>query len=166
MNNQLHFEVRLKKNRSVPGKLFVFEIQSNYRQCSKAPIKKFNILGRGSRGNGKTQYLNRGNTPTGFYEISELVNTKKWSRRSYGANGAFRLKPLAGQALVAQEVFGRTGLLIHGGATRKNGKLRPTYGCLRLRNKDVKQLKKIVTDRLYSNGQCHELNITVQVLEN
>lgn len=165
MDNQLHFEVRLKKNRNIPGKLLVFETESHHRQCSKVPIVEFNTLGRGSRGKGDTQFLTNGNTPMGFYKISELVNTRKWSQSSFGANGAFRLKPLAGKALIAESVFGRDGLLIHGGATRKSGKLRPTWGCLRLRNKDVVELKKIVNERLHQNGQCHELNITVEVLE-
>jgi hypothetical protein len=47
--------------------------------------------------------------------------------------GAIRLKALAGDALLAQDVFGRKGLPIHGGPPGRFDGYRSTLGCLRLR---------------------------------
>jgi lipoprotein-anchoring transpeptidase ErfK/SrfK len=63
--------------------------------------------------------------------------------RKYGPHGWITLNPVAGQALEAKR-NGRFGLLIHGGAPGAGGALRPTFGCLRLTNGDMRGLMEIV----------------------
>lgn len=79
-----------------------------------------------------------GDTPTGTYDIVEFVPYSA-ERDNLGPNGSLRLKPTGGEALQAKN-NGRTGLLIHGGRLGNNNKLRPTNGCLRLSDADMKKL--------------------------
>jgi len=83
-----------------------------------------------------------GDTPVGTYEIPRVIRTgpdTPYNNRSYGPNGALVLKPTGGEASVAA-LNGRVGLLVHGGASGRGGKLRATHGCLRLSNADVAAL--------------------------
>ena len=89
-----------------------------------------------------------GDTPQGDYRVPETVLTggsTGYPDRSYGPNGALRLDPAGGEALTAK-LNGRTGLLIHGGAPGKQGRLRATHGCIRLSNEDIKKLLKAIRD--------------------
>ena len=95
---------------------------------------------------------------------------RKWPQKSYGPNGAIRLKALGGDALMA-ESLGRSGLLIHGGTTgtekywRGKGALRATHGCIRLSNKDVKKLMELIYGARYSDNACNLVDITISVKE-
>jgi len=139
MSNRAAIVVRLPRNRDVSGRLFVYDRKG-------LELVSFEVLGRGSKGPGDTSLKKDGNTPTGSYDASTIVDTGSWNEKSYGRFGAIRLKPLGGNALVAAEVFGRDGLLIHGGELgaagywRGEGSLRATHGCLRLRNNDIRRL--------------------------
>lgn len=89
-----------------------------------------------------------GDTPTGTYNIPGMFETgtgTRYSERSYGNAGALILEPIEGEAKKAR-LNGRSGLLIHGGATR-NGELRPTHGCIRLFNEDLAELIEIIWSR-------------------
>ncbi|MBS1825574.1 MAG: L,D-transpeptidase [Acidobacteria bacterium] len=81
-----------------------------------------------------------GDTPTGRYRgfINKLERTPA-NERMYGPQGVITLDPLSGQAKVAKE-NGRFGLLIHGGALNAAGRLRPTFGCLRLANESMQSV--------------------------
>lgn len=166
MANRASLVVRLPKNRDLSGILHLLDKRGKQ-------IGKFEVLGRGSRGPGETSLLNKGNTPTGTYDASEIVDTGGWSESSYGRYGAIRLKPLSGNAVVA-EAHGRSGLLIHGGDTgaadywRGADALRATHGCLRLRNSDIKALIKLIQDlRMdeYDRVCWTHVNVNLEVLE-
>lgn len=75
-----------------------------------------------------------GDHPYGAFEVS-LVQRDKPTAHTYGPFFLL-LNPTGGDALVAKR-NGRTGLAIHGGDPNESGDLRPTFGCLRLRNDDV-----------------------------
>ncbi len=75
---------------------------------------------------------------------TDIPGTRLNNSHSYGPNGAILLYPTAGEALHAAQVFQRDSILIHGGAPGPDGTLRPTGGCLRLSNSDMKQLSDIV----------------------
>jgi hypothetical protein len=60
-------------------------------------------------------HLHAGDTPKGDYVSSGITSTTGWNQNSCGPWWAIRLKAVAGDALLAQDVFGRKGLLIHGG---------------------------------------------------
>ncbi|MEL6671133.1 MAG: L,D-transpeptidase [Bacteroidota bacterium] len=158
-----HLRVLLPKNRNHTGWLRL--------EKGGKPVAEYRCLGRGSRGGGDTSMLEKGNTPTGLYNGSQLVNTQAWSRRSYGRWGAVRLKPIGGNALTAQQIFGRNGLLIHGGAAgskkywRGKGALRATHGCLRLSNQDMKKLMGHLLAGSIGQHSCQEVSILVSVAE-
>jgi hypothetical protein len=159
----LHFFVLLPRNRNLAGRLRV--------EKDGMLLAEFSALGRGSRGPGDTSLLKDGNTPTGSYKGSEFIETKGRNLASYGPWGALRLKPESGNAVLAQDVFGRKGLLIHGGALATSGlwkgKLKPTHGCIRLSNSDMKRLREIIEAARYDDirKMCREIEINVTVKE-
>jgi hypothetical protein len=80
----------------------------------------------------------RGNTPTGTYAetfVSHLAKPVLGIGRLW-----IGLDPVAGQALEAER-RGRRGLGIHGG--RGHGQLKPTHGCIRLRDGDMAALARV-----------------------
>lgn len=101
--------------------------------------------------------MHDGDTPTGDYRGSGVVSTAKLNRDSYGPWGAIMLKPVGGEALLAERL-GRTGLLIHGGAEGRFDRFRSTRGCLRLHNSDMKTLADIVSDA----GHHARVRITIR----
>ncbi|AGY59294.1 glucosaminidase domain-containing protein [Gloeobacter kilaueensis] len=82
-----------------------------------------------------------GDTPLGTYRVSEVrpTDNEHYPNHSYGPYGFLPLIAVSGQALHAAQ-NGRAGLGIHAGDPGTGGKLRPTYGCLRLFNDNQKQL--------------------------
>ncbi len=81
-----------------------------------------------------------GDTPTGRYRgyVNQLQRTPI-NDRTYGPQSVITLDPVSGQAKVAKE-NGRFGLLIHGGDLNAAGKLRPTFGCVRVSNASMQAL--------------------------
>lgn len=149
--------VLLWKNRDKTGTLRLEE--------ESRPIGDYKVMGRGSRGSGDTSRLKKGNTPTGSYSGNHIVDTSKWPQDSFGPWGAIRLKPTSGNAMNN----GRSGLLIHGGKSGAwgTGTLRPTWGCLRLSNGDMKDLVENIyrLSRDYEKKMSQPLNIKVEVKE-
>ncbi len=83
-----------------------------------------------------------GDTPLGGYNAFVSTPPAVFGpdyRKKYGPNPFIVLDPQSGQALRAKQ-NGRHGLLIHGGDLNAQGKLRPTFGCVRLFNADMAQL--------------------------
>ena len=75
-----------------------------------------------------------GDTPTGRYRgyVNKIANTPA-NEKTYGPQPVITLDPQSGPAKIAKE-NGRFGLLIHGGALSAAGRLRPTFGCVRVAN--------------------------------
>ncbi len=139
--SDIHIMVMLSRERNQSGVLKLIR-DGNV-------LAEYEALGRGSVGSGDTQLQVNGNTPTGEYEASQVVSTAEWSQSSYGPNGAIRLKPVSGNAQIAVDVLGRSGLLIHGGSpagsnywrkTQQSSDLRATLGCIRLSNDNMLDL--------------------------
>jgi hypothetical protein len=159
-------DVLLPHNRNHPGWIRI--------EIDGIPIREFRVLGRGSthvphhRPNPTlSPFLYGGNTPTGEYVSPGIESTAKKSQSSYGPWGAVRLKAVAGQALLAEAVFGRRGLLIHGGSPGRFDGYKPTHGCLRLHNDDMKELIRIITGA-HDNAEarmCEAVSIRVTVGE-
>jgi hypothetical protein len=158
-------KVLLPRNRNQTGELNV--------EVNGFPVATFEVLGRGSRGTGDTQFLNDGNTPTGVYRGAAWKSTASQSSSSYGPNGKLTLDPVSGNALNAKRYFGRVDLLIHGGDldTRKgspwSGGLKPTHGCLRIDNDDVTILNNIVRSATSddSTNMCVAPQVWVNIQE-
>jgi hypothetical protein len=138
-----------------------------------AVMGSFEALGRGSNGGGDTQLQENGNTPTGQYKVVRIEPTASWNQSSYGPNGALRLEPFSGNAKVAEEVIGRKGLLVHGGAPgsdgywRGIGQLRATHGCVRLSNDSMKQLTDLLFEATLdpASNMSKEIEVTLTVAE-
>lgn len=78
-----------------------------------------------------------GDTPLGVYRCHLGAAAPAPALvRGYGPHGWVALDPVSGPALQAKK-NGRFGLLIHGGDLNAAGKLRPTYGCVRVSNRDM-----------------------------
>lgn len=92
-----------------------------------------------------------GDTPTGGYKFS-IINTPLTPKHSYGPYGAISLDPISGDALSAEQ-HGRSGLLIHSGDPGANGNLRPTHGCIRLFDADLKTLLQALSQD-HSKHEC------------
>lgn len=88
-----------------------------------------------------------GDTPNGTYIVIGLEATGPGTTRdahSYGPNGAIRLEPTSGDALISAGL-GRQFLLIHGGDLNPGGDLRPTNGCVRLSDDDMLALVNAIS---------------------
>ena len=88
-----------------------------------------------------------GPPPFGRYRLSQVVPTRSLAREVQAEYGPVVLafEPLAGDALVA-ESYGRLLLLVHGGDSGADGRLRPTTGGVRLSDADVRAVAELVRD--------------------
>jgi hypothetical protein len=154
-------KVLLPKDRNREGRLVVV--------VDDRPIQTFNVLGRGSRGSGETQFLSDGDTPTGVYQGTSWEDTATKVQHSYGPNGQLNLSPISGNAKFIYDVIGRDLFRIHGGDfNRKKGspwykRLNPTHGCLRLSNEDIKILYRIISAAASDDTQMMSIAPTVWV---
>ncbi len=136
----MNLRVTLPKSRLSPGILTL----TTTLQGEETVLFTAKCLGRAdtylaTQANNPTRnpILPCGNTPTGEYDCTRAPAGA--GIRSYGPFERIALTPTGGQALQAK-LAGRAGLMIHGGAPGNGGGLRPTEGCLRLSNTDIKQL--------------------------
>jgi hypothetical protein len=89
-----------------------------------------------------------GHTPTGSYAVAGAVPpgaSRRGKRSKYGLLGALVLAPVGGHALVALRA-GRTRFLLHGGPLDSLGRLRPTFGALRVSDADFIALMGAIND--------------------
>lgn len=157
----LHLQVILPGNRDSSGLLHVREAKSG------KSLALFDALGRGNAGGGDTQMFEDGNTPTGEYQVTRVESTANLNQSSYGPNGALRLEPIGGNARAS----GRSGILVHGGdpvtetsrsaSFRPIGGLRPTKGCIRLSNSDMKQLVDVLSSASENAAEMRSEDISV-----
>lgn len=101
-----------------------------------------------------------GDTPLGVYRCTlATVAVTPTIERKYGPFGYIVLDPLSGPALVARQ-NGRFGLLIHAGALNAQGKLRPTFGCVRIADGDMKNLRAAIAE--LNNGDGLDLQCAIR----
>ena len=83
-----------------------------------------------------------GDTPVGEYRILEWRKTgnNRYNISSFGPNDLLALE------YIGEEGKGRYGLHVHGGGRQENS-LMGTFGCIRINNDDIAELKQI-TDKL------------------
>ena len=100
-----------------------------------------------------------GDTPTGVYKGNIIAPIGV--EHSYGPGEAINLQPVSGDCKLCGDT--RTGLLVHGGDLNTTQTymalwrgLRPTYGCVRFKNEDL----KTVTDAL--KGQTFDVELSEQ----
>jgi hypothetical protein len=134
--------VELPSDRGRAGRL---SIKNDLGQVVAGPwpvLGKADGLTAARRNNStRSTVLPYGDTPAGTYLVTgafKVGDGTSYKKESYGIHGALRLDPQSGDAKVAKDVGGRTGLLIHSGDLGNQGRLRPTNGCLRLSNGDMR----------------------------
>lgn len=89
-----------------------------------------------------------GDTPTGEYRVAQLIShSGETEIHTYGTYPSILLDPLAGDALTAKQ-NGRLGLMIHGGDAGPSGRLRPTYGCIRVAELSERNLAALVVQSI------------------
>jgi hypothetical protein len=163
-------EVKLPNGRKQAG---VLSIKGSGGKVLLADIR---VLGRADR---KTAAAHKnatgdqtklyGDTPAGAYQVTQIFSTgagTDFAVTSYGPNGAIRLEPTGGAALTAK-LNGRTGLLIHGGRDKGDGKLVPTNGCLRVSDADMARLIKaiVAASENAAQSRCEVVDVSVGVAE-
>ncbi len=92
-------------------------------------------------------FLPGGPPPFGRYRLSHILSTHDLPadvRAEYGP-AVLVFEPLAGDAATA-ESHGRLLLLVHGGETGTDGRLRRTNGGVRLRDEDIRALAVLARD--------------------
>jgi len=159
----IELKLTLSSNRNQSGILTIID------QSTNQVLGQFEALGRGSQGGGDTQMQVNGNTPTGTYNVTRLVDTNAWNQNSYGPNGALRLSPTSGNSLAAEQQIGRQGLLVHGGSPGGNNywrgadELRATHGCVRLSNENMENLVGILFEATLDERNQQSSNIDINL---
>lgn len=125
-------------NRGAPGTLLVKDDDGHLiHQCSvlgKADGQKATDNGNPNR----NPLLPFGDTPAGVWACHKGAITAPSS--TYGKWPVIHLAPVSGNALKAST---RSGIWLHGGAAGTAavyGFLRPTFGCLRIADDDMRQI--------------------------
>jgi|GEM_PF-1473080 len=118
----------------------------------------------------RSRVLPYGDTPNGRYNVTgafKVGDGTTYPKKSYGIHGALRLEPVDGEAKQAKDIGKRTGLLIHSGDVGVQNRLRPTNGCLRLSNDDMKalldELKLLAVFQGEVKAACTVTSVAVQV---
>lgn len=126
----------LPQDRTQPGVLTLFNADLNI--VLKAPClgRSAGILDRVTGRVRRDRLAYRGDTPLGNYALSFVTRLAK-PITGIGALWV-GLDPVAGEALEAERA-GRRGLGIHGG---RGEVLRPTHGCVRLRDTDMARFER------------------------
>ena len=141
----MRIQISLPPDRSVPGTLRAFDDQE---QLIVGPLK---CLGKADNAaaklHGNPDRISTrpfGDTPTGDYEIVRLVaHAGETEIHTYGTYPSILLDPSSGDALIAKQ-NGRSGLMIHGGDPGLGGRLRSTYGCIRVTESNERDLAALV----------------------
>lgn len=147
--------IELPENRSGVGTLCLHDAQGvkitgPFKACGRADRKTATSEGNPS-GDRLRPY---GDTPLGSFAIIDFVKTGDGSQldvANFGPHGAIRLRPVDGEA-VRPEGVRRTGFMVHGGDLTTKGRLRPTTGCIRLSNVDMKALMEAIALLSISDG--------------
>lgn len=133
----MHLVVTLPQNRVYSGYFVATDDDGKLLTSGRCLGKADN--GRARRANNLTRdpIWPYGDTPTGTYFRTKAIIFAIESDR-YG-KGTITLEGATGDALAAVGA-GRTGLLIHAGRPYTDGRLVPTYGCLRVSPEDFDKI--------------------------
>ncbi len=144
--------IELPAERSKVGRLILQDDQGNRILGPFAALGKADDRAAKAKGNpDRDPSLPYGDTPLGSYTCH--VQPPQQPTHSYGPNGTIALIATGGDALTAKK-NGRSGLLIHGGDPGANHSLRPTHGCVRLYNEDIKLLVEALTSDSELGEHC------------
>ncbi len=98
-----------------------------------------------------------GHTPPGSYVVAGALPPGDASRSCL--LGALALAPAGGDALLALRA-GRTRFLVHGGPLDSSGRLRPTFGGLRVSNPNLTRLLRAINDAHAEGDPLSSVEVT------
>jgi len=148
----------LPKDRNLAGRLWV---EDNNGNVIAGPV---DAIGQADRTTAKERknpqrdpLLPYGNTPLGTYVVAGFRAPEN-DNKAYrlGPYNRIELIPIGGEALTAAE-NGRDSLQIHGGHLNGQGNMRPTNGCVRLRNEDMAIILDAITTAGAPPNRCEFL---------
>ena len=150
-------QVVFDADRSQPGTLVMLDASGRLVSGPWAAIGKADSVMAADQGNpGCDPFLRFGDTPTGDYHVMDVLpaRTDEVGIAMFGANPVLRLRPLSGDAAMADS-NGRTSLLIHGGREATA----PTDGSIRVPDEAMLSL----ISRLPANPSTLRPRIVVSV---
>lgn len=92
---------------------------------------------------GNKQKIGDNKTPEGIFHISEIEESSSWGHDFKDGNG--KVAGAYGPWFLRLEVPGHKGIGIHGTHKPASIGTRDTEGCIRLANKDIAELRKVVS---------------------
>lgn len=138
--------IKLRRDRELLGSLMIGE------ESWPCLAKSDNQAARARKNPQRNPLYSHGDTPTGKYEWA--FEKEPWEpRQAYGPYPPIRLLPIDGQALLAAR-NGRSGFAIHGGRRTEDGTLKPTWGCVRVAEKDMEAIIAHLQQAGVTNGIC------------
>lgn len=137
-------KITFPSNRIYAGFFTVVDDQGVLLMSGRALGKADNGRARRAGNLSRNSTLPYGDTPTGQYEPAFVVKRDPPHPRI--GKAWIPIIGMGGDALIAATTGGRTGLGIHAGRLDTDGRLVPTYGCVRISDRDFDQLWQLVDD--------------------
>lgn len=142
-----HIEITLPRERTRPGNLTLWRYTGG---DIRTLIGRWDCLGKADnaraakKGNPSRDPKHiKGDTPTGVY-CSRALTERPHAKDGDGIGRWWiPLEPAGGEALAAKW-NGRTALGIHGGRPRRDGRLVPTEGCVRVDDTTIAELGNLL----------------------
>ena len=141
----MRIDIILPANRNLPGWLRLLDAQGNLLFACPCLGKADNAMAAAKGNPTRNPLLPFGDTPLGQWE-GRISARPMSNTRTYGIHRVIDLHATGGDALRAQNNK-RDGIWIHGGAARM-GRLRPTYGCIRVADEHMGALLEILDKHL------------------
>ena len=160
----LKLVVAFSSNRDFEGKIHLEQdgrlLAGPFAVCGRADEAAAQRHGNPDR----NPLLPFGDTPLGFYRVVGLLPSGGGTalpKNFFGPHSVVVLKPTGGDAALA-DANGRFNTLIQGGQEGPGGRLLPTNGSLRLRDKDQKKLLRALAAQPGADCECEMTVAAVQ----
>lgn len=132
----------LPRNRNIPGELVALDDDGNVIHRCVCLGKADNQRAVAERNPTRNPLQRFGDTPTGVWRCRKHGPVPPAS--TYGVHPVIVMTPVNGDALRSHSgARPRSGIWLHGGAPGRNPRtayLRPTFGCLRVADDDMRQI--------------------------
>lgn len=142
---------KLPADRRLAGEYRLYNAAGNVAHVGDCLGKADNIRAAKEANPSRDPIQPYGDTPFGHYAPAKVERFEPPHQRM--GTFAIPLSGASGDALQAR-VAGRTGLYVHAG--RGDDRLVPTFGCLRLRDRDMDALARIIGDAVVEIVICAE----------
>jgi hypothetical protein len=147
LTNMPRIQIDLPRDRTRLGELRFYADSMDQLFSCPCLGKSDNIEASAAGNPHRLTTIRNGDTPTGTFRVLGVrsMGGSSAALHSYGPHKTISIEGTSGDALKAK-INGRFGLLIHGGAARTNGGLRPTLGCPRVSNESMAKLNELMAE--------------------